>query len=293
MKILAFGEILWDIIEGEEHLGGAPFNFAAHSARCGNDAFIVSRLGMDPLGRKAFELCVRHGVISELIQWDDEHPTGAVDVTLTNGQPDYFIRENAAYDFIDTNAAVNGLQKRSFDLFYFGSLAQRNNVSFATLHAMLKMLDVRWVFYDVNLRKSCDPVNMVRNSLGACNVFKLNTDEAPVISNVVCGKSLTHEHLCSTLKELYPNLEIVVITAAENGCYVFDGKNFQHIPGVAVKVKDAIGAGDAFSAGFMHIYSKTGDPLIAGKLANRLGAYVATKRGAVPEYSKEIRELLT
>jgi fructokinase len=32
MKVLAFGEILWDIIEKEEHLGGAPFNFIAHTA---------------------------------------------------------------------------------------------------------------------------------------------------------------------------------------------------------------------------------------------------------------------
>ena len=50
MKVLAFGEILWDVINGVEHLGGAPFNFAAHMAQCGHETFMVSRLGMDELG---------------------------------------------------------------------------------------------------------------------------------------------------------------------------------------------------------------------------------------------------
>ena len=30
--MVAFGEILWDVIDGVPHLGGAPFNFAAHAA---------------------------------------------------------------------------------------------------------------------------------------------------------------------------------------------------------------------------------------------------------------------
>ena len=35
MKIIAFGEILWDVFGDEKTIGGAPFNFAAHIARLG------------------------------------------------------------------------------------------------------------------------------------------------------------------------------------------------------------------------------------------------------------------
>ena len=28
--VVAFGEVLWDIIDGMPHIGGAPLNFAAH-----------------------------------------------------------------------------------------------------------------------------------------------------------------------------------------------------------------------------------------------------------------------
>jgi fructokinase len=42
MKVLAFGEILFDIIEGKHYLGGAPLNFAGHLARMGADFYIFS-----------------------------------------------------------------------------------------------------------------------------------------------------------------------------------------------------------------------------------------------------------
>jgi len=47
MKILSFGEVLWDIIGEEAHLGGAPLNFAAHSVLCGGQSSMLSRLGID------------------------------------------------------------------------------------------------------------------------------------------------------------------------------------------------------------------------------------------------------
>ena len=35
--IVAFGEILWDVIDGVPHLGGAPFNFAARAGAIPDD----------------------------------------------------------------------------------------------------------------------------------------------------------------------------------------------------------------------------------------------------------------
>jgi hypothetical protein len=34
-RVPAIGEVLWDIIRGQEHIGGAPFNLAAHLSRLG------------------------------------------------------------------------------------------------------------------------------------------------------------------------------------------------------------------------------------------------------------------
>ncbi len=52
--IVAFGELLWDILPSCTVLGGAPFNFAYRVNTLGDIGLMVSRLGRDELGRKAF-----------------------------------------------------------------------------------------------------------------------------------------------------------------------------------------------------------------------------------------------
>ena len=82
MKALAFGEILWDIIEGKPYIGGAPFNLAAHLAKCGADSFMISRVGNDELGLSALEETKSLSVNDTWVQVDNQCATGTVDVFL-------------------------------------------------------------------------------------------------------------------------------------------------------------------------------------------------------------------
>lgn len=291
MKVLAFGEILWDIINGVAHLGGAPFNFVAHSAQCGNESYMISRLGKDALGQRAFDLSREYGVDPTFIQWDDVYPTGTVDVKLTNGQPDYFIRENVAYDHIRADEVAASLKGFQFDVFYFGSLSQRSPASSHALFTILSQNDFKHVFYDVNLRKNGFTEEVIRKSLAACSTFKLNTDEVRVISNILWGSDLSVDEFCASLKSIFPNIRLIVVTASEKGCYVFEDRLLT-VPGTLVEVCDAVGAGDAFSAAFMHVYASNGDAFEAAKTANKVGAFVATKQGAIPVYSPAISAML-
>lgn len=291
MKVLAFGEILWDIIEGNEHLGGAPFNFAAHMAQCGNNAFIVSRLGNDDLGRRAFNRSKVHDVDVSLIQWDELYPTGVVDVELKNGQPDYVIRANAAYDYISEDHILDFLAQNYFDVFYFGSLVQRNPVSMQALHAILSRNQFKHIFYDVNLRKSGYSEQIVKDSLAVCTILKLNSEEVGTISQMLTGSNLPNREFCKYVKTRHPSISLIIITAAENGCFIYESE-LLYIPGTPVDVCDAVGAGDAFSAAFMHIYAASGHAARAAKIANQVGGFVATRAGAIPEYSLGIRNLL-
>src|SRR5689334_16052733 len=123
LSVLAFGEILWDIIDGQKYLGGAPLNFSAHVVKCGGRAAIISAVGKDNLGEKAIQSLTTLHVDSSFVQQSQHKPTGTVDVFLTHGQPDYHIHEDVAFDFI----ALPHLEKivrGDFNAFYFGSLAQ-------------------------------------------------------------------------------------------------------------------------------------------------------------------------
>ena len=39
-SVLAFGEILFDVFDGQACIGGASFNFAAHFSRLGGEIFV-------------------------------------------------------------------------------------------------------------------------------------------------------------------------------------------------------------------------------------------------------------
>ena len=51
MKILSFGEIIWDIYDSGPVIGGAPLNFAANCAGLGAESYMLSAVGSDALGR--------------------------------------------------------------------------------------------------------------------------------------------------------------------------------------------------------------------------------------------------
>ena len=76
MRILSTGEILWDIVEGEEFLGGAPLNFSVTSQKLGSFVSLLTGVGDDELGRKALQQMNSLGLKTDFVQIVREAPTG-------------------------------------------------------------------------------------------------------------------------------------------------------------------------------------------------------------------------
>lgn len=292
MVVLAFGEVLWDIIDGKPHLGGAPLNFIAHMAQYGVKPYIISRVGNDEFGEIALNQTTTYGVDTTLVQLDETHETGTVLVTLNNGQPDYSIKKDVAYDFIEFNELETRLGSMDFDLFYFGSLAQRSPISADTLKTILATHKFKYIFYDVNLRIDGYSKKIIMSSLRLCDILKLNVEEVSEISEVLFEDLFfSLRQFCDIISEVYA-IKIIIITAADRGCYVYEQNNFVHLPGNKIELQDAVGAGDAFSASFMFEYLKHGDVIQAATKANQIGAYVASQKGPIPQYTSEVLEIL-
>ena len=292
MKTLVFGEILWDVIEGREYLGGAPLNFAAHITKCGSNATIVSAVGDDNRGWRAIQEITKLKVNHAAVNIFAGIPTGIVDVMLNQGQPTYHIEENVAYDFINLEQTLPELLKlQPFDVFYFGTLAQRASKSREALNELLKAMPFKHIFYDVNLRKDAYSPDVIRNSLRRSTIFKLNTEEVTVISNLLFKTTLSMENFCRYISDEFP-VSLIIITAGEQGCHVYVNNSLVSLPGVPIKVVDAVGAGDAFSAAFMAHYYNTSNAVAAARIANRVGSFVAGMPGPIPEYSNELKQEL-
>lgn len=286
MKVLAFGEILWDIIEGEHHLGGAPFNFAAHVVKCGGEASVFSAVGRDDLGVRALDRARVLGVDVSMVAALDM-PTGTVDVFLKDGQPDYTIHPNVAFDRIPL-PPPGQIQNGGFDVFYFGTLAQRDAASRSTLHQIVSDNRFDHIFYDINIRKDFYSRGIIEHALYSATIFKINDQESELVSQMFYDMILPVADFCQRLAADY-DLRIIIVTAAEKGCYVWFDGSLHHVPGQQVVVADAVGAGDSFSAAFVTSLLRLNGVAEAAAFANRVGGFVASRRGAIPDYPEELR----
>lgn len=284
LDLVAFGEILWDVIDGKAHIGGAPFNLAAHAVRCGLRAAAVSGVGDDALGRGALAAMMRLNVDRRWTTLDPGHPTGTVAVTLNDGQPTYTIHGDVAWDFIRlSEEALQALKAERPRAFCFGTLAQRSEVSRQTLVRLLDALRDTTVFYDVNLRQSFWSGAVVEAGLGRATLVKVNDDEARVLGGLLFGNACEPEAFARAVLARHP-ARAVVVTLGGAGCLVCErDADAVRCPGIAVDVVDTVGAGDAFSAAFLAAWLKGATAAEAAQSGNRRGAWVASQRGAVPE----------
>lgn len=147
MRIISFGEILWDVFGDERRIGGAPFNFAAHAAKLGVESYLVSCVGSDDDGKKALEECTRLGIKKDLISVGRRYPTGRCEVTLNGSIPHYDIIANTAYDHI-----LRIIPGKSFDALYMGTLAMRSPDSRRAFDHLLKSVPHTETFFYVNFR---------------------------------------------------------------------------------------------------------------------------------------------
>ena len=285
MKILSIGEILWDVIGGEEHLGGAPFNLAVHLTRLGNESWILSAVGDDERGRLARKEAERLGVHTRYLTTSLQAETGIARVSADDaGLPRFEILRPVAYDFL---LPTDELLADSFDAICFGTLLQSFEPARRATIRVLSTFPKAVGYYDVNLREGYE-LSCVEDLMSRATIVKLNENEAEIISG---AERRSLREFCETQATLF-GLEAIGVTRGENGCAVWIRGEYVEDPGVRVTVADTVGAGDAFGAAFLHGVTQKWPGARVAEFANRVGALVASKVGAVPEWTiEELKDL--
>jgi fructokinase len=280
--VVGLGEILWDLLPTGRQLGGAPANFAYCSHLLGNRAVVASRLGSDDLGREARASLLHSGITDRFIQTDPDHSTGTVNVKLdSSGQPSFEIAKNSAWDSLAWTDDWRSLAQ-SADAVCFGTLAQRSTQSRQTISNFLDATrpEVLRIF-DVNLRQKFYSEEIIRESLKRANVVKLNHEEVPRVAELMVLPSTEPSHFAPDLLQEF-NLQLVCVTLGANGSLLCDPGGAEMHPGFRVQTRDAVGAGDAFTAGLVHEVLRGSSLPAMNDLANRMGAWVASCSGAMP-----------
>jgi len=280
--IICIGEVLFDVFGGVSLLAGAPLNAAAHLSRMGHDIRFVSRVGMDEAGSRALKGIEELGISTRWISCGSE-PTGRVDVVLSEGEPSYNIWRNVAYEqIVLSQPEKQELSQAAPAWAYFGTLAQAGKQTRETTSELLSLLPGTRRFYDVNLRKGFEDPTLVMTLLEYATVVKLNHVELAWVASI-CGWPITTEMKWAASLCEHFQLEALCITRGERGAALLHEGTFYEDPAPVVTVLDTVGAGDAFAAALLHGLCEKWLPEEMLRFGNRLGSYVATQRGAIPE----------
>ena len=307
--IVGLGEALFDLLPTGPVLGGAPLNVAVHVAQLlklmqdnasqgGPNALLpyssvmASCVGQDELGAAVIDQLQGFGVATQFLQREAQYPTGVVKVTLQEGQPCYDIVANSAWDHMAWTEDWSDLAHHSAAV-CFGSLAQRHTVSRATVRRFLEASQSAIRLFDANLRPPFIDAAILRESCQLATLLKCNEEEigtltdcmglTPQGSSVVDSAQRLREHL---------RLPFLMLTRGEQGCTLLNQASEVYV-GEPVRYPlgphaDAVGAGDATAAVLMLGVLNGWEPQYLVNLANRVGAYVASQRGATPRLPEAI-----
>ena len=280
MKILSFGEIIFDVYPDKKCIGGAPLNFAAHASREGADTYLLSAVGNDELGCKAVELIKKFGISTDYVSVNPDFETGKCIVSLDeNGVPSFNVKNNAAYDNIVS------VPDEYFDVVAFGTLALRNNVSLKTLKTLLASENYGKIFCDINLRAPFYTKESVELCLENANILKLSDTELDYVFDTFFN--IRYENLVQNFYLLcskYPNIEEITVTYGEGGAYAFSivEDKICYAPAKQVDVVSTVGAGDSFGASYLVSRLKGESIEQSLKRATEVSAYVVSCKDAIP-----------
>jgi len=279
---LVFGEALFDLFpDGHSVLGGAPFNVAWHLRGFGLDPLFISRVGRDSEGEEVRDRMREWGMDLSGLQWDETWPTGRVRVEFIEGEPQYTIAADQAYDRIDQVAALEAARNLQSALLYHGTLALRGKFSREALQALRDGLSLE-TLVDLNLRDPWwDPVS-ARSTAEAASCVKLNLEELRHFASK-SEKESPAEDLAQTYRKRW-DVDLLVLTRGSEGAVIADKRRTLSFPADnPSKLVDPVGAGDAFTAVLVLGLLEHWPLEICMKRAGSFAALICGLRGAIPE----------
>lgn len=285
-KLLIFGEILVDWVEGENwHPGGAPYNVASHLKGFGLDPLFISGLGKDDIGTFLMDKVKSWEMDTTGITINDK-PSGLVQVSINKGEPSYDILSERSYDYIEKPDLES---IKDADFLYYGSLAIRSQKSFESLK-YIKENFKGITFVDINIRHPWFDFKKIEPYLNNIDWLKVNHHE---LDELYSENGDIKSKLEGFSKQY--NIKNIICTMGEQGVILYSSDENSFTTSDIKKVenfKNSMGAGDAFAAmSIKSILSKAPKDKLLNNAVN-FASSICSLEGAIPKdktfYKQEI-----
>jgi sugar/nucleoside kinase (ribokinase family) len=297
LDIVAVGEILVDFIparlssygEGlffEKCFGGAPFNYAVAAARLGAKVGALTAVGDDPLGEFLVKTLRMNSVDTSQVKVKKARTTLAFVISEASGERSFFFYRKPWAETADTLLAPSDVDPaflRGIKILHYSGVALSH---VPERDAVLKAVKETQssgglVSYDPNIRpdlwRSTDEILAINDeALRHADIVLLARDEAEFLF----GSTDPLRVAAEIFDKYHPRY--VALKLGDQGSYVEDenGRSFSK-PAYKVNVVDTTGAGDGWAAAFEFGLIQRWDLETCITVANAVGAFVVTKRGAI------------
>ncbi|WPO78214.1 carbohydrate kinase [Flavobacterium sp. KACC 22761] len=282
LKVVAYGEVLWDVFANEKKIGGAPLNVALRMKSLGCEVTMISCVGNDEDGKEIKSQVKKMGLETDTIVVSEDFPTGLVNVTLNErGSASYEISYPSAWDKIELNDLARNSVANA-DVLIYGSLVCRDDVSRLSLEEMLQKKVYK--VFDVNLRKPHYSYEMLERLMQSADFIKFNDEE---LLEITAAMSSPFTSLKDNMNFIAEKSEVkgMCVTRGKHGALLmWEGQIYEN-EGYPVEVADTVGAGDSFLAALIASLLSGKVPQHSIDFACAVGALVAESPGANPEIS--------
>jgi 2-dehydro-3-deoxygluconokinase len=250
-------------------IGGAESNVACHLVRAGVAAAWAGAVGDDALGRRLITTLTARGVDTSLVLIDPEAPTGVYFKDPGAGVL-YYRRGSAASRLGPAYAAKLPLATAPL-VHVSGITAALSDSCRALLDEIIAVRRSHGlpVSFDVNHRPALWPPGRAAPELLAlarrCDLVFVGRDEA---------ETLWGTRTAEDVRALLGHGPRLVVKDGDVGAHCFHDGSTHVAPAEPVEVVEAVGAGDAFAAGFLAAELAGATPAAALERGHRFAAAV-------------------
>ncbi|MEU6145923.1 sugar kinase [Streptomyces sp. NPDC047081] len=242
---------LADVPSFERGIGGAESNVACVLAAAGHSVRWVSRVGADGFGDHLVETIGSYGVDVTAVRRDPARPTGIYFRTAGDRATD---AHEVAYYRAGSAASAMAVGNTDLDAVRAGRVLHLSGITAALSESCLRLMRELTalragrplVSFDVNHRPGLwldgdGPQALLELARRADLVF-VGEDEAEEVWGL---------HGAHAVRAAFPDPETLVVKQGGRGATVFAKGDVTFVPAPRVDVVAAVGAGDAFAAGFL------------------------------------------
>ena len=300
--VIALGELLIDFTENgasaqgnpllEANPGGAPCNVLAMLQKLGKRTAFVGKVGRDMFGAQLREAAEGAGICMDYLLEDTHvHTTLAFVKTFPNGDRDFSFYRDPGADMMLRSDELPLEAIKKARIFHFGTLSMTHpDVRFATRKAVTVAKEAgALISFDPNLRPPLwydleEAREQIAWGLSRCDILKIADNELEFMTG-----ETDFDRGAEKLRESYPNIKVLNVTAGADGSYSYTGGRRVFVPSFRLGgTIETTGAGDTFCACVLNYVLEHGaDELSESQLtdmlrfANAAAYLVTTKKGAI------------